>query len=270
LGVSGKGRLVPEGDRSAIMRFTIVCGAWLLLAAFPAAKMTASAEESSSAGTLVKRLQDAYGKLKDARLVAERGRADFDELKKINEDFALSWRVARVEVEYKSPDKLRMVGKIGPVTVTTIVNGDTKYSRAPLKEDKENIRDFPNKKQSGLDFGIVPGVLWTDHTVKQLPNVKIDGTECYALELTPKAGAKWGIRKMFVDAKDLRLIRFEKYDEQGSMKIRTTYLDHKKYDGVWIPSKLEVRNQEGEFGGEMLLKNIKVNTKIPDGDFATP
>jgi outer membrane lipoprotein-sorting protein len=240
-----------------------------VMASVVGAASTAAAEEATSASDIVKMLQSAYGKLKDAKLVATRGKADFDELKKINEDFALSWRIARIEVEYKSPDKLRMEGKIGPVTVTTIVNGDTKYSRAPLKKDKEDIKDYPNKKQSGLDFGIIPGVLWTDHTVKRLPNEKVEGCDCYVLELTPKAGAKWGLRKLYVDAKDLRLMRFEKYDEQGAMKIRTTYYDHKKYAGVWIPSKLVVRNQEDKFGGEMLLKSIKVNTGIPDGDFAT-
>ena len=229
-----------------------------------------AAAQGGDTPPIVKKIQDYYGQIKDVKLTAETGKTDFDELKKINEDFAMSWRVSRVKVEYKGPDMLRVEGKVGPITVTTITNGDIKYTKAPLKgESREDIKDFPNKKQSGLDFGILPGVVWTDHHVKQLPDTKIGAIPVYVLELTPKADPKWGVRKLYIAIADLKLLRYEKYNEHGGLKLQNNYSNYKKFANVWIPQRVEVRNQFLKFGGEMLMSDIKVNTSIPDSRFDT-
>ena len=61
-------------------------------------------------------------KIKDlsVTLRVDGDKTDYDALKKIGRAFATSYRIPRYQVAYKFPNKLRVEGKIGPLSAVVI------------------------------------------------------------------------------------------------------------------------------------------------------
>jgi outer membrane lipoprotein-sorting protein len=208
--------------------------------------------------------------IKDASFVAERTGIDRDELEKINRDFAAMFRLVRMDLKYKAPEKIRIDSKVGPAKLTLIVNGNTKYLKAPFKEEKDDLKKYPDKRQSSLDFGLVSGGIWSEWDARGVPDKKIEGTDCYVLKLTHKWSRDSGFQLLYFDKKSLKLVAREKFKDDGTMKMRNLYRNHKKAADGWLPQEVVVQNQAGKFGASLSLKNIKVNSGIDASQFDIP
>lgn len=219
---------------------------------------------------LIGKIRSQCDSVKDASFVAQRTGIDRDELEKINRDFAAMFRLVRMDVKYKAPEKIRIDSKVGPAKLSLVVNGNTKYLKAPFKEDRDDLKKYPDKRQSALDFGIVPGIVWSEWDARRVPDKKMEGTDCYVLKLTHKWSSDSGSQLLYFERKTLKMVAREKFKEDGTIKMRNLYRDHSKFADAWLPQEIIVQNQTGKFGASLDLKNIKVNAGVDSSLFNIP
>jgi len=71
-----------------------------------------------------------------------------------------------------------------------------------------------------------------------------------------------------VDCDSFKLRKIEKYLEDGTLKSRTVYADHKRMgDCVWVPMVIHIYNANGKLAAATKYEDVKINTGIPDSEF---
>jgi outer membrane lipoprotein-sorting protein len=171
-------------------------------------------------------------------------------------------------VLYKSPDKLRMEGKLGMVKFEYIINGGLKIIRVPNLRinKKESFTDDPAKLQRALDIGLVTPSLWQDRRVTILEDAQAQAAGEIKLRLYWAKGDM--IYYAWLDAENLWLKRFEKRDAVGKLIVRVDYSSPQKIGGIiWMPTKTEVFGPDGEKAGASEISDIKVNVGLADSLF---
>lgn len=221
------------------------------------------------AGADVKsKITDATRGFKDISLTSRVEKAEVKELDKIGSDFSKGYAFKTTTVRFKSPDKMRIDGKLGLVSMSVVINGDDKVTRVPLLRiaKKDNVAKEVPKRQSDLDIGIISGSFWDNYEVKGAVEESGDDGPVYKITYVSNSKKK-DESVIWVDAKTLKLLKHERY-RNGKMKARFIYLDHSYVQGiVWVPTRIQVYNQEGKLAGVTVNENIRVNTGIPDAVF---
>jgi len=221
---------------------------------------------SASAADLRTRVKQATGDFKDITLTCKVVQANQKELKKIGKDFGKSYDFKSTLVRFKSPDKMKMEGKLGLVKVEIVINGDRKLTSIPpiYYRKKEDIGGQPHKRQTDLDIGMITESLWRDYIV--LSNDTEDSVHKITFIRNNSREKKL---VAWVDDKTLRLLKVEKYESDGRLISRYLYSGHSLVNGVaWVPSRIQVYNGEGKLAGVTAYENIRINTSIPDSVFA--
>lgn len=206
---------------------------------------------------------------KDVTLTCKVAYADHAALKKIGKDFNKTYEFKNTTVMYKSPDKLKMEGKLGMVKARMIINGDRKATIIPAirYSKKEDIGNKPHKRQSDLDIGIVTNSLWRDYIVLDTDTEK--GSSCNVYKITfIRENSREKKHICWVDAETHKLLKLEKYDRDGNLKSRYIYSKHSLINGlIWVPGRIDVYNGSGKLAATTTYENIKINTGIPDSEF---
>ena len=225
---------------------------------------------SASAADLRTRIKQATGDFKDITLTCKVLQANQRELKKIGKDFPKSYEFKSTLVRFKSPDKMKMEGKLGLVKVEIVINGDRKLTSIPPihYHKKEDISDKPHKRQNDLDIGMITDSLWRDYIVTNVDTEK-SGDDPIARITFRRENSREKKLVAWVDDKTLKLLKVEKYESDGRLISRYIYSSHSLINGVaWVPSKIQVYNGEGKLAGTTAYENIKINTGISDKVFA--
>ncbi len=110
----------------------------------------------------------------------------------------------------------------------------------------------------------------SDYEHELLGSDTIDGRDCYQIQLIPKPDAPvvWGRILIWVDKKDYLQLRSEFYDEDDYL-VNTMYgREVKEFDGVLLPSILEVVPEEEE-GHKTIIEYLALefNTGIKPSFF---
>ena len=224
---------------------------------------------SASAADLRARIKQATCDFKDIALTCKVLQANQKELKKIGKDFPKSYEFKSTLVRFKSPDKMKMEGKLGMVKVEIIINGDRKLTSIPPLHyrKKEDISDKPHKRQTDLDIGMITDSLWHDYIVTNVDTESagddpVDRITFRRENSREKKLAAW------VDDKTLKLLKVEKYESDGSLLSRYIYSGHSLINGIaWVPTKIQVYNCDGKLAGATAYESIRINTGIPDSVF---
>jgi len=110
-----------------------------------------------------------------------------------------------------------------------------------------------------------------DYNHKILGSEKIEGYDCYKIELVPKekAAVVWGKIVMWI-SKDLYLqMKSEYYDEEGYLVKTELAYDIKEMDGRKIPTKFEIIPADEEKQKTVVrIEDIEFNVNIPDSFFS--
>ena len=225
---------------------------------------------SGSANADIKKLiSEATSSFKDISLTCKVERANIDELKKIGKDFSKSYEFKRSAIRYKSPEKMRIDGRLGMINISLIINGNTKEMSVPGLHisKRENLDKDPHKRQSDLDIGIVTGTIWDNYTVKNVVEEKTPDGPVYRITYAFDNSTNMN-HVCWVDAKTLKLLKVETYKSDGSLRARFIYSKHTYVQGViWVPGRIEVYNGDGKLAGVTCYEDIKVNTGILDSVF---
>lgn len=213
-------------------------------------------------------IREATKGFKDITLTAKVVYGNKKELQKIGKDFPKSYDAKTSTVRYKAPDKMRMDGKIGMVGISIIINGKWKLYRVPALHigKKQDCTDEPNQLQGDLEVGLITEQLWRDYVVTGADIVKAADASQYKLTFA-RSNARDKKRVCWVEPKTIKLLKLEKYEPDGSLKARYIYSKHKHVGGVWVPTRIDVYNEDNKLAGSTEYVNIKVNTGIADSVF---
>ena len=207
---------------------------------------------------------------KSASFVATVGSAKQSELRKINTDFAQTYRFKKSEVWLKEPFKIRMETKVDDSALLMIVNGSKRrFSISPpgIKYTLE-LANEPGQRQTALDFGLLPPSLFEEFFVGTY--VRTDRrTGEYVFDITHNPKTKYTARhRIWVDPKKKAITKKQWYAHRGGHLMATfEYSDHVLQDGVWFPTKLTVRNADNKLAGTTTYKNVKVNLTLSNDLF---
>lgn len=208
------------------------------------------------------------GNLKDIRATLVVTQADRRELEKMGKVFAETYQFKKASVAFKSPDKLRMNGTLGVMKVEFITAGNTRRIRIPSMRFKklEDITEEQEKRMSSLDIGVVTTPVWDIYKVNLLRTENnADGSQCSVLRLQTAKTQKF--RHIWIESGTGKLLRLDRYFEDGQLKVKTVFSNHEQFEGVWIPTRAEVYNAEGKLAAVSEMVDITVNTGIDDKEF---
>ncbi|OJJ20796.1 hypothetical protein BKI52_09435 [marine bacterium AO1-C] len=164
----------------------------------------------------------------------------------------------------KRENKLKVVMEAqGMEFVTNCFDGKTGW-RMNQMGGTDKYSDKENKESAANTFDGI----WTDykekgHTIKLAGKEKVDGKECFKLEVTRKDGQT---RTVFMSTDDYMILKTVSTNPSGATITR--YLsDYKAVAGVKFHHKMRV---EAGQTIDITISSIKINEKIDDKIFAYP
>jgi hypothetical protein len=200
-------------------------------------------------------------------LVVSSKETNFTELGKIGGSFATSYRVPRYNISYQYPNKLRVEAKVMFLSPLIIFNGDQKYTKIGPKVDKENVKTQVGKKQSLMDVGIfAKDWLSTDY----IPIfVKKEGT-LVVYRLNQRFGTNKSHEIVWVNPTNSITERRQSFNGDSILQKEIRYKNPQLFNGVWVPTRVEIYNQFGKLGAVQNVERIAVNTNLPENLFLIP
>ena len=188
-----------------------------------------------------------------------------DELKTIPGDIALAYRLHRGTLAYKQPGMLRIEANIPHIAAGYyIINGNQKLTVAPFVHKVQNTTGAPGKRQSLLDFGLVPPELLNDYTLTF--QRRESGLLCYKVQ--PKQAGETNYDLIWIDPKTHITTQRYNYDRQGKFVKWFLYKNPVlAAPGVYVPTRVELYNAQNKLAGATVYQNIRVNQPLSDSLF---
>ena len=207
--------------------------------------------------------------LNDATFQARVIKADQLELKKINKDFGQSYRFETTTIRFKEPFMMRVEATVDDSSILYIINGSTQLFKVPRirLNQRTDLSKSPGRRQTPLDFGILtPSLFENLFVAKFVRNDRATGDLVF--DLTYPANLDDTSRhRIWVDAEKKYVTKREWYNQYGRQLATFIYENPQQEAGVWVPSKLTVRNVDNKVAGVTAYADIKINTGLSDSLF---
>ena len=186
-------------------------------------------------------------------------------LKTISGDIALAYRLHRGSMAYEQPGKLRIEATVPLIgTGYYIINGNRKLTVAPFVHRVQDVTGAPGKKQTLLDFGLVPPELLTEYDVVFLRHEA--GLLCY--QVMPKLKSEPLKDIIWVDPKTHVTVQRYNYNRDGKLIKWFLYKNPvQAAPGVFLPTRVELYNPQGQLAGATVYQNIRVNQPVREDMF---
>ncbi len=238
----------------------------ILFSLFAAASGVAVADTVDALGGLRANIEQ-NSKLKDMRATVSVVQSNRKELEKMGKTFAEGYQFKKATVAFKCPDKFKVNGTLGMVKAEFITTGTKRIVRIPSMKMKkiEDISDEVQKRMTSLDVGVVSPSIWQVYKIALERTESNEQGKVYVLELTTDGSKKSQL--VWVTEVGHKLIRRDRLQDDGSIKVKTVYSGHKDTSGVWVPTKAEVYNGDGKLAAVTDTKDIVVNAGIDDKEF---
>ncbi|HWD41955.1 MAG TPA: outer membrane lipoprotein-sorting protein [Fimbriimonas sp.] len=204
----------------------------------------------------------------DISLTARVVKADQRELGKINHDFGNAYRFSSTHVEAKEPFMLRLDAKAEETNVQFILNGTKQLMRIPRVNfrQKRDLTHNPGERQTLLDFGLLTPTLFESlFQAKFVRNDRETGDAVF--DVTYRDPEDTSRSRIWVDRSKHMVTKREWYNQPGRQLATFYYLNPEHISGIWVPTKLEVKNVDGVVAGITQYDAIKVNSGIADSQF---
>ncbi len=140
--------------------------------------------------------------------------------------------------------------------------------------DFKKVRRISSKKKgdsfmgSDLSYEDMTNRELDENDYRLLRSEKVDGRDCYVLEITPKPKIKSTYSKhiTWVTKKDLLPIREESYDRSGRLmkKKEIRYTNIKGYD---VPVEIYVENVQKHHNTRLTFRNMELDTGVNENLF---
>ncbi len=188
-----------------------------------------------------------------------------DELKKIDGDIALAYRLHRGSMAYEQPGKIRIEATIPHLaTGYYVINGNQKLTVAPFVHRVQDTTGAPGKRQTLLDFGLVPPELLTDYNATFLR--RESGLLCFQLQ--PKQAGETQKDLVWIDPKTHVTAQRYNYNRDGKLVKWFLYKNPVLVaPGVYVPTRVELYNPENKLAGATVYQNVRVNQPLSESLF---
>ena len=104
---------------------------------------------------------------------------------------------------------------------------------------------------------------------KLLRSEMIGDREILVYEMRFQGEEKNSFYRVWIDKQTLVTVKREWLDAAGKLRATFLYLDAQEIaSGIWLPTKLEVKNAEGVSAAVLALSDIKANQGLSDVPFA--
>ncbi len=203
---------------------------------------------------------------RDAFFVARVVRGNQAELKKINSDFAYSYRFTTTTARVKEPFKIRLEAVVEDAKLLYIINGAKKHYNVDNKlKGVEDVSKAPGKRQTLLDFGVLTPSLFED--LFKASFVRTDretGDWIFDITYTKNDNSR---HRVWID-KDRKYIKRRAWFNQEGLQLATfIYENPKNEGGVWFPTKCTVKNVEDKVAGITEYQRMAINKGIDEAMF---
>lgn len=208
--------------------------------------------------------------LKDATFVAKVMRGDERELRKINDDFGVSYKFKTAQIRMKDPFMLRMEATVEDTSILYIVDGPVvvyRIPRAGIHTSTNNAR-HPGRRQTFLDFGLLtPSLFGNFFDAKFVRKDRATGDAVFDLTYSDKKVDDSSRHRIWIDPAKKIVTKREWYDQEGKQKATFLYQEPTEVDGVWMPTQLTVKNNDNAVAGITKYISIKINTGLTNSLF---
>ena len=187
------------------------------------------------------------------------------ELKKISGDIGLAYRLHRGSMAYEQPGKIRIEASIPHfVSGYYVINGDKKLTVAPFVHKVQDTAGAPGKRQTLLDFGLVPPEILTDYNATFLR--RESGLLCFQLQ--PKQAGETEKDLVWIDPKTHVTTQRYNYNRDGKLVKWFLYKNPVlAAPGVYVPTRVELYNTENKLAGATVYQDVKVNQPLNESLF---
>jgi outer membrane lipoprotein-sorting protein len=206
--------------------------------------------------------------LQDISFTTKVVKSDQNELKKINNDFGQIYRFDTVKVEVKEPFMVRLDASVEDTHAIYLVNGMTQLIRVPKLgvHQKTNLSDKPGRRQTVFDFGLLTSSLFNSYLHAKF--VRIDretGDPVFDINYQDKNDATRS--RIWVDSSHKIIAKREWYNRSDRQLATFFYTKPIETNGIWMPTRVEVRNVDDKVAGITQYSQVKVNSGISDSSF---
>lgn len=191
------------------------------------------------------------------------------ELRKINKDFATSYKFSYLKVYYKEPLMLRAESRVEGTDLYYMISGGRKKYLIPKIHIStvQNIAHAPGKRQTMMDFGLLTPSLFADLMNAEFIRTDPDNGDL-VFDLTYKADDRSRYR-VWVDPQKRFITKRVWFAQDGHEMATFTYAQPEEVNGVWFPTRGTVRNADRVVAGITEMTQIRVNEGLKDSLFKT-
>ncbi len=183
-----------------------------------------------------------------------------DQLKTIDGDIALAYRLHRGSVVYEQPGKLRIDASIPHfISGYYVVNGNQKLTVAPFVHKVQDTTGEPGKRQTLMDFGFIPPELLNDYNATFLRREA--GLLCFQIQ--PKQAGETQKDLVWIDPKTHITTQRYNYGRDGKLTKILRYVNPVQVaPGIYVPTRVELYNTQNKLAGATVYQNIRVNQPV--------
>lgn len=188
---------------------------------------------------------------------------DAKEMEKIGKDFSVTYRLRNMHLLFRNPDKLRIeaTSRVFGEALLILDGARRFYAVSKLGIRKvENLEKEPAKRQSLLEYGgqLSEGTLqFMEGSFLKEERVGEVQTLLYSLKYTGVTGGSY--YHVWIDPTTKVTLKRVWFDAQDKVKATFLYSEVKELgNGIWVPSRCEIKNGEGVTGAVLDFSDVKV------------
>lgn len=205
-------------------------------------------------------IRSAHTTIQSLQMTVQSREVKEDELRRMKNHAEMALELPRIRVFFTAPDRIRLEGKRGILPVTLIVNGNSKLIRYGPLHKREDVTGNPDRKQGGLDFGLLTNQVWTDFRVVAEGRRPWESQTALVLRLTARSSPAGSYHLVWVDEDSRRVLQIEDRTGQDELKRRQVFRKPMRTPGgAWIAQRIELFNARERFVGALELSDVVVN-----------
>ena len=206
----------------------------------------------------------------DASFTARVQYANQKELAKLNDDCGKSYRVPYTDFKVKEPFMMRLETKVDDTQILYIINGPNLLIRVPRIKvnSRQDLSKAPGRRQTLLDFGLLTPSLFKSFFVAKF--VRMDrATNDAVFDITyPAVLDDTSRSRVWIDPAKKFVTKREWFSQRGKQLATFFYNEPVQVDGIWMPTKVQVKNVDGVLAGETYYTGLKVNQGLSESLFS--
>ncbi len=187
--------------------------------------------------------------------------------RRINKDFGLIYEWMKKShsdllLRFKLPDMMRIDGRFGAATGIYIVNSTSQDVRLSLGLNvRTDLSKTPGKRKTLLDMGLLSED-YLGYTEAQFMGARpFNGKMCAVFSVSYRnKSLDTSHRLVWIDPETKITVKREEFSQDGKLRSIWYYRNAKEVaPNLWMPSIIEIDDNEGNLAGETEYRNVKVN-----------